>query len=303
MANAASQRRQDLQHRAELSAARLPGLMVAAQRIAANVTLGSHGRRRPGVGESFWQFRPYGADDTPEMIDWRQSAKSDAIYVREREWVSAQTVNLWCDASPSMHYRSLKNLPTKAERAATLTLALGILLVDGGERIVRLAPNGLRAPGATAGRLALTQMAEGLAASLGPETDAAFPQFGAGLARHGTTVLISDFLEPVATLSDSLRSLAETTQQVHMVQVLDPVEETLPFKGRVRFEGLEDDGAFVIDRVEDARREYQSKVRAHREAIRGIAQANGWSFAVHHTDAPPHMTLVALHRAVGERRR
>jgi hypothetical protein len=35
-------------------AARLPDLLVAARRIAANVLLGLHGRRHPGPGETFW---------------------------------------------------------------------------------------------------------------------------------------------------------------------------------------------------------------------------------------------------------
>src|SRR5258707_8845883 len=90
-------------------AVRLPALLVAARRIAATVTLGSHGRRRAGPGESFWQFRPYSRDDAPQSIDWRQSAKSDHVFVREREWVAAQTAALWSDLSPSMHYRSHRN--------------------------------------------------------------------------------------------------------------------------------------------------------------------------------------------------
>src|SRR5579872_5556903 len=124
------------------AAATLPPLLVSARRIAATVMLGSHGRRRAGTGESFWQFRPYSRDDTPQSIDWRQTAKTDHVFVREREWVAAQTVALWSDLSPSMHYRSRRNLPTKAERAAVLTLALADLLADGGERIMHLSITG-----------------------------------------------------------------------------------------------------------------------------------------------------------------
>src|SRR5579872_299921 len=139
------------------AAATLPPLLVSARRIAATVTLGSHGRRRAGTGEAFWQFRPYSRDDTPQSIDWRQTAKFDHVYVREREWVAAQTVALWCDGSASMHYRSERNLPTKAERAAVLTLALGVLLIEGGERVLRLSADGELVRAAAAGRLAIAQ--------------------------------------------------------------------------------------------------------------------------------------------------
>ncbi len=303
MSNATANRRRDLEHRAEQAASRLPGLLVAAQRIAANVVLGSHGRRRPGLGESFWQFRPYGSDDTPHTIDWRQSAKSDSVFVREREWVSAQTVALWCDLSPSMHFRSTKECPTKADRAATLLLALGVVLIEGGEKIVRLTSDGAPAHGPTSGRLAVSHMAERLADDLERDEPPGFPTFSSALARHATAVLVSDFMVPIEHLSASLDTFAARNQSLHLVQVIDPAEETLPFSGRVRFEGLENEGDFVIDRTEEARSAYQAKVAAHREALRGLAAAHGWSFAVHRTDMAPHLTLVALHRAIGERQR
>ncbi|MSO96755.1 MAG: DUF58 domain-containing protein [Rhodospirillaceae bacterium] len=303
MTTAPAQRRRDLEHLAESAAARLPGLLVAAHRIAATVTLGSHGRRRPGMGESFWQFRPYAPDDTPQAIDWRQSAKSDALFIREREWTAAQTVALWCDLSPSMHFRSQKNWPTKAERAAVLALALGIILIEGGEKILRLAADGTPIMAATAGRLALSQMADRLARDLAEPGNAGNPAFNSALPRHGTTVLIGDFLQPLDRLASALAAFAERNQSVHLVQVLDPAEETLPFSGRVRFEGMENEGGLVIDRTEAARTDYVERITAHRDGLRALAAAHGWSFAAHHTDMPANLTLVALHRAIGERQR
>ena len=171
------------------AAAALPPLLVQARRIAATVTLGSHGRRRAGPGEAFWQFRPYSRDDTPQSIDWRQTGKLDVVFVREREWVAAQTVALWCDTSPSMQYRSRNTLPTKAERAAVLTLALAELLVDGGERILRIAAAGRPQRAATAGRVAVAQLADALVTDLatahGPP-EAGTPRFNAPLPRHSS---------------------------------------------------------------------------------------------------------------------
>ena len=60
---------------AEQLAATLPSLLVAAERVAAIVAQGVHGRRRVGIGETFWQFRGYHFGDQPQSIDWRQSAK------------------------------------------------------------------------------------------------------------------------------------------------------------------------------------------------------------------------------------
>ena len=48
---------------AEELATKLPPLLVAAERVAATVLQGVHGRRRVGQGETFWQYRRYGAGD------------------------------------------------------------------------------------------------------------------------------------------------------------------------------------------------------------------------------------------------
>ena len=115
-----------LRHHAEETAAALPPLLVAAERIAATVAQGVHGRRRVGQGETFWQFRQYEPGDAAQRIDWRESAKSQRLYVRETEWEAAQSVWLWRDASPSMDYSSASYIPgaewpTKRERAELIS--------------------------------------------------------------------------------------------------------------------------------------------------------------------------------------
>src|SRR5580658_4471387 len=125
--------------------------MVEADHLAASVSLGVHGRRRAGMGESFWQFRRYASHDSSSAIDWRQSAKSQHIFVREREWEAAQTVWFWRDASANMRFGAPVQ---KQRRAELLLLALASLLVRGGERVGFLGMEG--APAAS--RLALTRI-------------------------------------------------------------------------------------------------------------------------------------------------
>ena len=132
-----------LRDRAEQAAAVLPPLLVAAERVAVTVAQGVHGRRRVGQGETFWQFRQYQPGDAAARIDWRESAKSQRLYVRETEWEAAQSVWLWRDASPSMEYTSAGYVPggewpTKRDRAELLLVALASLLVRGGERLTVL---------------------------------------------------------------------------------------------------------------------------------------------------------------------
>src|SRR5206468_10379746 len=150
-----------LRDRAEQAAAVLPPLLVAAERVAVTVSQGVHGRRRVGQGETFWQFRQYEPGDAATRIDWRESAKSQRLYVRETEWEAAQSVWLWRDASSSMDYSSAGYIadagwPTKRNRAELILVALASLLVRGGERLTLLG-SGV-AP--MSGRVALSRLVQ-----------------------------------------------------------------------------------------------------------------------------------------------
>lgn len=275
-----------LQVEAEGLAAPLPPLLVEAERVAATVVQGIHGRRRIGPGDSFWQFRRYQPGDSATAIDWRQSAKSDPLYVRETEWSAAQSVWLWADPSPSMHWRSRPDLPHKTERAALLALALAVLLLRGGERVGLLTED---VP-PVSGRAMLPRLATALA---GPPGPAALPN--RPLPRHAHAVLISDFLLPLDEVEQRLRHWAGAGVHGHLVHLLDPVEESLSFEGRLKFTGLEAEGELLVPRAEALRDAYCERLAAHRAALAGMARSIGWSFNVHHTDGEARSALIALH--------
>jgi uncharacterized protein (DUF58 family) len=269
---------------AEALGARLPPLMVAAERVAATVAQGVHGRRRVGVGDSFWQFRPFVAGESASRVDWRQSAKSDRMFVRDMEWEAAQTVCLWRDASPSMAWRSARALPEKRERAELLLLALASLLFRAGEQ-VRL----LGVPGrAFAGRQALDGVLRALpAATPGMPAEQALP-------RHADAVLLGDFLGPLDEIRACLRRLAELSIRTRLVMVLDPAELSLPYEGRVRFRGLEGEADALVGRVDGVRTAYGQALSRQQAELSAMCEAAGFGFAVHRTDETPEAGLLAL---------
>ncbi|MEX0815562.1 MAG: DUF58 domain-containing protein [Dongiaceae bacterium] len=279
--------------RAEQLAATLPPLLVAAERVAATVDQGVHGRRRVGSGDTFWQFRRYQPGDARHKIDWRQSAKTQPLFVREMEWAAAQSVWLWRDGSASLRYRSGDGLPEKAERADLLTLALVALLVRGGERVTLL---GSGIPPAS-GRSTLNRIAQQLSRPGLSEDN--LPAF-APLPRYAQLVLVSDFLSPLPEIDAVVRRFAEGGLRGHLLQVLDPAEETLPFAGRVRIEGLEGEGDKLFSRIETVRDAYVGRIHAHHEGLAALARAVGWTFSGHRTDRPPQTALLALYLRLSE---
>lgn len=271
----------------------MPPLLVAAERVAATVAQGVHGRRRVGQGETFWQFRQYQPGDPLPRIDWRQTAKREHVYIRENEWAAAQSVWLWLDQSASMRYCSDESLPDKHNRAAVLTLALSSLLVRGGERLALLG-SGISP---RSGRAILERFAASF--TLAEATTDSLPD-PEPLPRFGRVVLVSDFLSPPDDVQKALHRLSGLGVMGHLLQVIDPAEETLPFSGRVRFEGLEGEGAALIGRVEAVRGDYMELMRNHRASIRDIARGLGWTWTTHSTDQPPAAALLTLYQLLSE---
>ncbi|HYB08092.1 MAG TPA: DUF58 domain-containing protein [Alphaproteobacteria bacterium] len=281
------------QQRAERLAAVLPPLLVQAERVAATIAQGVHGRRRVGTGDTFWQFRRYEMGESTHRIDWRRSAKSDLLFVRETEWEAAASVWLWCDRSPSMTYRSAPQLPEKAERAALLLLALACLLVRGDEHVTLLGSGLHPRPGRPAlDRIVL--MLERAKGGLGKISQASLPAFEL-LPRHGQLVLFGDFLGPLEETDSIVRRYAGRGVKGNLVQVLDPAEETLPFGGRNRFEGVEGEGDVLIRRVEAVRDAYVDRLARHRAGLHAIARTVGWNLILHRTDRAPESALLALY--------
>lgn len=267
----------------------LPDLLVEASHVASSIIAGWHGRRRAGPGESFWQFRPFNMGEPAKRIDWRRSARDDHLYVREREWEAAHTVWLWADLSPSMLFQSKLSKVSKRDRAIVLMLALADLLADTGERI------GI--PGVTrpfSDRKAAERLADALTHLAKP---AALPDT-VSIKRFSDVVLIADILDPIEEISSWISRVASTGARGHIVQVLDPIEETFPFDGRIEFHDLEDGIRLTTGRAESWRQAYQDRLEAHRAEVRDIAKRAGWTYVLHHTDRPAAEPLLVLHSSL-----
>jgi uncharacterized protein (DUF58 family) len=281
-----------LRQGAEQLSAALPPLLVEADRVATTVAQGVHGRRRVGTGDAFWQYRRYQPGDPAAVIDWRQSAKRDVHFVRQNEWEAAESVWLWRDGSPSMVWRSARAPVLKRDRATVLLLALATLLVRGGERVGLLGLD--RLP--TSSRATLDRMARTLVSDGAMDVDSVPPS--ADLPRFAHLVVIGDFLAPLSELEPRIRAYAAAGVAGHLLQVIDPAEQDLPFRGRTRFEGLEGERGFIIGKVESLKQDWNAKLQRRHDALKTIAQRAGWSFSVHRTDRPPQTALLALYAAL-----
>ncbi len=275
---------------AQSLAASLPPLMAEAERVANTVEQGIHGRRRIGPGESFWQYRRYDTSDSASAVDWRQSARSQHLFVRENEWDASQSVWLWCDQSASMDYRSDFAPCLKQDRGLVLGLALASLLTRAGERVAVLGQNEMPA----SGRTGLNRLSNHWLGTRAPnEAVTGLPPLQA-LPRYASMVLIGDFLDSTDALTTRLRQLSASGVTGHLVQILDPAEADLPFDGRTEFEGVEEDLKLLVSRTETIRDAYQDRLANHQAALKDLARTIDWSFTSHRTDQSATSALLSL---------
>lgn len=284
---------QDQLHGASLIAGHAPPLLLEAQKVAHTFMKGVHGRRRVGMGEAFWQFRPYIAGDSSRDIDWRQTAKREDAFVRQREWEAAQTLWLYRDASPSMDFRSSASRPAKRAFAELLLLALAFIALEGGEQVSLLGTD-----------LAPQSHADAISRIHGylPQ-QSALAETGRAIGAHAHVALFSDFYQPPAEVEAFCDRLARRGVKGLMLQVCDPAEVTLPYKGRVKFSDIENKDApsLTIQQVESVREEYRRKFDAHRAALAGIAAARGWAFMAATTDEKPEAVLGRIYEQLSVR--
>ena len=279
-------------HDAEAIADAFPPLLIAAERIANAVLHGAHGRRRAGPGEDFWQYRRYSPGDAAQQIDWHKSARSQHVLVRENEWEATNTLWIWACQGAGMEYRSKLANTSKHDRAVTVALAIAILAVRAGERVSAVgAPIAPGNSDATVNRLAAWYSSTAASGnSLLPASDP--------LPRFSTALLIGDFFSPLDEIAKSFSGLAANGVAGHVVQVIDPAEETFPFEGHTEFVEYSGTGKMPIGKPQGLRDAYREKLAKHRGGLVELTRRFGWTFMVHHTDQPAQRCVMPLFGAV-----
>lgn len=279
----------DLRARAETLGQSLPALLAEAEHLAATLMLGEHGRRRAGQGDEFWQYRPAHAGDAARSIDWRRSARSDAHFVREREWQAAQSVTIWVDTARSMTFSGAADRPAKLDRARLLALALAVLLLRGGERV------GLSGMVPKPGRAQLLELVAALEAV--DQADYGVPDI-TGMVSHGRAVFLSDFLGDLDPLETALTAAADRGVRGLLLQVLDPAEEDFPFQGRTIFESMQGSLRHETQSAGDLRARYLDRLAERKARLAELARAMGWHYHCHHSGQTAQAALLWAYSAL-----
>jgi uncharacterized protein (DUF58 family) len=259
----------------------LPAIIMDARRAAASIIMGEHGKRRAGAGDAFWQHREWSNGEGMRQIDWRHSARSDKLFVRERERQVPALLQIWCDTRPGMDWRSDPKGPTKAQRGLVLGLALAIATRAGGERVCAVAGN-------------TPFREEGQFARILDDGGKSF----ASRSLPGQLLLVSDGLESPDIWAGRAKAAASARAQLIVILVSDAAEASFPYQGRVSFSASPGAQPVLIGRAQGAQNDYQLAYSRHMDAVRQAIRESGGQVFTHVTTEPAVPVLLNLAAAL-----
>ncbi len=276
-----------LRLRAEESVSALPDLMIAAEKLADTIVHGDHAQRKSGAGQKFWQYREYVPGDRPQDIDWRQSAKTDHVFVKQKEWQITRKTYFWCARGASMNFSSAQDFPSKQDYARIMTLALALVLRKTQEQLGIFGSK-------------MTGRSEGMMEKIGhyvlDDVENPLPHDGAdSLPQNAYFIGMGDFLSPIEEIEVQFSHIAARTQNALILQILDPAELSLSYNGRVRFVDMAGSENHIIQNVSAVRAAYQERIEAHCKSVRNLCEGHGWSYHLCPADVPMASTLQDLY--------
>lgn len=272
----------------------LPALMLKSERIANNILHGEHGKRRAGAGDEFWQFREYHQSDRPSDIDWRQSAKGDHVYTKQKEWHVTRKIFFWCAGGETMNFSSDKAILKKQESAQILCLSLALLFHKSHEQI------GIYGQTRTGrSEKALESIAQHLFTR--NSTNEELPKtHSLTHPQHAIFIGVGDFLSPIEDIERHFAELGKQTQNALIIQTIDLAELELSYTGRVRFNktNIDATNSAVINNVKSVREAYKQRINAHIASVKSLCAENNWHYVLHRTDQDITDTLKSIWEAV-----
>ena len=226
-----------------------------ARNLANSLLNGDHLHRRAGSGDEFFQYRPYSNGESVSSIDWRQSAKSDNAFVKQKEQQSPRNIGIFTLHNKRTDWSSAENLLTKAAIGNICALAIGYTLLEMGENII--------VSGQDKSTKSKDKFTENLIA-LNMELPTFF--------KRGTSVLFHDGLCDIAKFRDMLSNATAANCRLILVFLEDNGEKNFDFKGRIEFSGIENNQKILIENCDDVRNQFIKNYNDHFSAIENLAK-------------------------------
>jgi uncharacterized protein (DUF58 family) len=253
--------------------------LLVKKRVSTSYT-GGRKSLRFGHGISPVGYREYRKGDDFKLVDWKVYARSEKLYIKEHEEERSIVVHVLLDASASMAYDE------KFGYASRMAAGFAYLATLENEKYAislfckRLYPGEPRR-----GRRYLFQSIEdldGVRPRGGTDLKLVSDQFELLVRSTSLVVVISDFIGDTEKVLSSIYRLGG--HELVMIQVLAPEEVELAFRGDVRFVDMETSQPLVTRVTNEARKEYQERLKEHNLKLQQACRNVGADFFSFRTD-------------------
>ncbi|MBM3335797.1 DUF58 domain-containing protein [Candidatus Sumerlaeota bacterium] len=227
---------------------RVQKLVLRARAIVEGTIVGQHRSPYHGFSVEFRQHREYAPGDDLRYVDWKVFGRTDRFFLKQYEQETNFICHLLIDLSESMRYGSVAG-QTKDDHAKLLAATLCYLILSQRDavavatftdRVVEYVP-----PSTSIAHLyRICQLFETTPPAEKTDVGAILGQFASRLRRRGVVVVISDFFDDLDRVLSALQYLKFNGHDLIVFHIVDEAEHAFPFRGLVRFDGMEKEGVF-----------------------------------------------------------
>ncbi len=232
----------------------LQGQLQSQQRIQQP---GQQRQQQRGSGEEFWQYRRYGSGDSARAIDWRRSASTTHVLVREQQAEQSIPVQIILDPAPTMAFSG------RSYAMAVCSMTLALLMTRNNTSFLLNEAHPWR------------PQAQSLVAYYAAACD-----LPAAAPRARTRILyVTDGLRDITSYQPALKS-----RQPILVQLATPEEADFPYTGTMTLGDPQGTISFATRDAAAIRSAYLHCYQAQCAALRAHCQATGWQYLFARTD-------------------
>jgi len=267
---------------------RVVSLPLLARGVVEGFISGLHRSPFHGSSVEFSEYRKYVAGDDLKHLDWKAYARSEKLYVKLYEEETNLRATILLDTSASMDYAS--GGMRKVDYGAYLAATLAYLMVRQQDSVgLATFDHTLRTnlpPGA--GALHLNELLTILdRIEVGKTTGIAKPlhDIAEMVNRRGLIILISDLFDDPDEVMRGLLHFRHRKHEVIVFHLVDPDEQTFPFRGPVTFRDLET-GQRMDVTPEAIREEYRKAFAAFVDKYRKGAAESRIDYVLADTSIP-----------------
>ncbi|MEI6148699.1 MAG: DUF58 domain-containing protein [bacterium] len=267
----------------------LKGLELKSRFLVRGFYENRHRTRDFGASNEFIEHRDYQKGDEIRRIDWRVFARTNRLYVKRFEMEANMRVHFILDTSDSMRVPAEGGRPTKLDLAATITGAVA-MMAAAQQDSVGLFCIGDKLEEAIPARQGMRHLAL-LYQHLGAPRGQGGGSFGEvawevmqRIGRRGVAFVLTDALDPLEPIFETLKGLMVREQDVTLIQVLDETELTFPFDKMTEFRHPESKRRIMGDPLA-LRARYLERLGAHQTRISEFCRQHGVDYLrVHNGD-------------------